>query len=161
MKVSAATFEKRKDKLFFQKLAKRADYHQFLLANLVHDNKAWIRDIAYSEQAEKVFSEWKKRIQSLTYNFKQDLNKLDSVFDQNFVCRDNEHPLLLKLYLSADISLETLCILLEMSGARRHWDFRLKYDPIWSAVSMTTVKYLPFIPYDKDAYKNIVVDFFN
>ena len=161
MKLSVATFEKRKDKLFFQKLAKRADYHQFLLANLVHDKKAWIRDIAYSEEAEKVFSEWKKRIQSLTYTFKQDLNKLDPVFDKNFVCRDNEHPILLKQYLASEVTLETLCILLEMSGARRHWDFRLKYDPIWSTVDLTTAKYLPFIPYDKEVFKKIVVDFFN
>lgn len=161
MKLSVATFEKRKDKLFFQKLAKRADYHQFLLANLVHDKKAWIRDLAYSEQAEKVFTEWKKRTQSLTYTFKQDLKKLDPVFDKNLVCKDNEHPLLLKLYLSSEITLETLCILLDISGARRHWDFRLKYDPIWSTVSLTTAKYVPFIPYDKDTFKKIVLDFFN
>ena len=156
-----SSFDKRKDKIFFQKLAKKADYHDFLIANLSENNKIWIKDIAYSEKAEKIYAEWKKRQQSISYILKQQLSKLDSSFNDNFVCQNNQHPLLLRLYLANDISLETLCILLEITGAKKHWDSKMEYDPLWEEYNMKIVKYTPFIKYDKEKVKKIVLDYFS
>lgn len=156
-----SSFDKRKDKVFFQKLAKRPDYHDFLIANLSENNKIWIKDIAYSEKAEKTYTEWKKRQQSISYILKQQLSKLDSSFNNNFVCKNNQHPLLLRLYLANDISLETLCILLEITGAKQHWESKMEYDPLWEEYNMKIVKYTPFIKYDKEKVKKIVLDYFS
>jgi hypothetical protein len=161
MKVNVSSFEKRKDKLFFQKLAKHPDVHNFLIANLSVNEKSWIRELAYSEEAEKTYKDWLKRQQSLTYVFKQELSKLDSKFNDNFVCRNNEHPTLLKLYLGKDISLDTMCLLLEISGAKKHWDSKMQYDLIWDSLRIKVEKYSPFISYDKDKIKNIVLDYFD
>lgn len=159
--LNQSSFNKRKDKIFFEKLSRKDDFHEFLLANLSINPKLWIRDLAYTESADKVYSDWKKRQQSLSYIFKQDLNKLDDEFDNNFVCKNNEHPLLLKLYLANEISLETLCILLDMTNAMKHWDSKLEYDPVYDSYRMKIVKYTPFIKYDKDKMKKIVLDKFN
>jgi hypothetical protein len=160
IKVDFSSFDKRKDKLFFQKLAKHPDVHNFLIANLSDNSKLWIRELAYSEHAEKTYRDWAKKQQSLTYVFKQNLNKLNLDFNSNFLCKNNEHPILLKLYLGDEISLETLCILLELSGAKTHWDSKMQYDLVWDDLKTKLEKYIPFIKYDKDKIKNIVLDFF-
>ena len=160
LKANPDSFNTRKDKLFFQKLAKHPDVHNFLVANLSDNEKYWIRELAYSEEAEKRYKQWLKRQQSLTYVFKQQLGKLDSDFNQNFIVKDNEHPLLLKLFLGNDIDLETMCILLDVTGAKKHWDSKMKYDMIYDSVKLKIEKYTPFIKYDKEKMKKIVLDYF-
>lgn len=157
---SPASFEKRKDKLWFQKLAKHSDVHNFLLANLVVNEKAWIRELAYSDEAEKVYKDWLHRQQSLTYVFKTDLGKLDPNFNDNFVCKDNEHPLLLKQFLAGVISLETLCLLLEFTGAKKYWDKKMQYDLVYEQHRTKIEKYTPFIKADKEKLKNVLLDYF-
>ena len=154
------SFDSRKDKLFFQKLAKHPDVHNFLVANLAADSKVWIRDIAYSESAEKIYKDWSKRQQSLSYTFRQELSKLNSNFDENLIIKNNEHPILLKKYLGKEISLETICILLEMTGAKKHWDSKMQYDLIWDNTRIKIEKYTPFIKYDKEKIKTILFDYF-
>ena len=160
VKVNPSSFDTRKDKLFFQKLAKHPDVHSFLIANLAEDSKAWVRDLAYSEAAEKIYKDWLKRQQSLTYLFKQDIEKLDLNFNNNFIIHNNEHPILLKKYLGKEISLETICILLNITGAKKHWDSKMQYDLVWDNTRIKIEKYTPFIKYDKEKIKNILLDHF-
>ena len=161
VRVNAATFDARKDKLFFQKLAKHPDVTNFLVANLSENDKAWIKELAYSESAEKTYKAWVKRQQSLTYIFQNDLEKLDRVLKNNFTCKSGEHPLLLKKFLGKDISLETLCILLEFSGAKAMWDTKMEYDLVWESFKTKIEKYLPFIKYEKDKLVKIALDYFD
>ena len=155
------SFVKRNDKIFFQKLAKHEDVINFLIANFSINNKLWIKNLAYSEESENIYKQWLKRQNSLSYIFKQDLSKLDDNFDNNFIINDNTHPKLLKLYLSKDITLETICILLEMTGAINQWNKKLQYDPIWDEIKLRVEKYTPFIKYDKDKTKKICLDYFS
>lgn len=161
LRVNVDSFNTRKDKLFFQKLAKHPDVHNFLIANLSENEKHWIRDLAYSENAEKTYKNWLKRQQSLSYIFKQELGKLDSDFNHNFIVKNNEHPLLLKLFLAKEISLETLCLLLEFTGAKKHWDSKMQYDLVYDSIKIKIEKYTPFIKADKDKLKKIVLDYFS
>lgn len=156
------TFQKRKDKVFFEKLAKRPDYHDFLLANLSEDSKLWIKELAYSEEADKRFLDWKKRNQSLTYVFKSEVQEhLCKPFNYNFVCEDGKHPIILRLYLRKDICLETLCIILDLTGSIKFFDKKMEYDPIWEDMSLKIKKYIPFIKYDKDKFRKIILDFYD
>ena len=134
--------------------------HEFLIANFSENPKLWIRDLAYSEDAQSTYNDWKKRQQSLTYNLKQDLGKLFTDFNKNFIVANNEHPALLRLYLGGQVTLESLCILLDLIKAKKHWDSKLEYDPVWSEISLKVQKYTPFINYDKEKVKKIVLDYF-
>ena len=160
VKLNPSSFDTRKDKLFFQKLAKHPDVQNFLIANLSENERAWIKDLAYSEDAEKVYKTWLKRQQSLSYVFKQELGKLDSDFNRNFLCKSNEHPMLLKKFLGKEISLETMCLLLEFAGAKKYWDAKMQYDLVYDSVKTKIEKYSPFIKCDKDKLKKIVLDYF-
>ena len=148
--------------MFFEKLAKNENYHEFLIANLSVNPKLWIRDLAYSEEAQVVYKDWKKRNQSLSYVFKQETNEhLCKPFNYNFVCKTGEHPILLKLYLRNAICFETFCILLELAEAVPFFDKKMEYDPIWDEISMKVKKYTPFIKYDKDKFRKILLDFYD
>lgn len=155
------SFEKRADKFFFQKLAKHPDVRNFLVANFSENEKAWIRNLAYNESAEQVYKNWLKRQQSLSYLFKQELSKLDANFNNNFACKENEHPLLLRKFLGNEISLETLCLLLEFTGAKKHWDSKMQYDLVYDAIKTKIEKYSPFIKCDKDKLIKVVLDYFS
>ena len=162
LKVNSTSFDQRKDKLFFQKLAKHPDVHNFLVANLSKNDKAWIKELAYSDDAERVYKDWLKRNQSLTYVVKNDLSQLDSPFDGNFiVSKMQSHPRLLQLYLGGHVTLETVCILLDITKAKKHWDSKMEFDPIYDEVRKKIEKYTPFIKYDKDKMKKIVLDYFS
>jgi|LakMenEpi03Aug12_release.lakeMendotaPanAssembly.Ray.scaffolds.fasta_scaffold04465_21 hypothetical protein len=159
--VKAASFAKRKDKIFFDKLAKNQDYHEFLIANLSDNPKLWIRDLAYSDDAQLKFQTWKKRNQSLSYIFKQETNEhLCKPFNYNFVCKDGEHPILLKLYLRNAICLETFCVILDLTESIPFFDRKMEYDPVWEEISLKAKKYIPFIKYDKDKFRKILLDFY-
>lgn len=154
------TFEKRKDKVFFQKLAKHPDLEKFLIANFVLNSKYWVRDLAYSNETESNYKNWLKKQQSISYIFKNDLNKLESNFDSNFKIKNNEHPEIIKLYLSNEITLETFCILIKMTECETYFDKKLDYDPVWIELKMKVNKYFPFIDYDQDKFRKICLDSF-
>lgn len=156
------SFHKRKDKLWFEKLAKHNDVHGFLVANFINDKKAFIRDIAYSENAEQTYKAWLKRQQSLSYIFKNETEEnLCVPFNFNFVCKDGEHPYLLRTHLSGKICLETLCILLELTKSKPYWDKKMEYDIFWNEFSLLVSKYTPFIKYDKEKFRKIVLDLYD
>lgn len=149
--VKRETFDKRKDKLFFEKLAKIDNVKDFLIANLSEDPKLWIRDLAYSETARTTYQSWKKRKQSLTYIFSNEFKK---IMDEP---KNEGHPAALRLYLSGEISLETLCIFISVGNVLPSWDSRMEYDPVWDEVRHKVVKYTPFIEFDKDKIKLLMV----
>ena len=159
-KMKAATFnvfEKRNDKLFFKKLAKHPDVQNFLVANILENPNAWIRDIAYSKEAEKIYNNWLNRIQSLTYNFKNDIINI-SDFKSELIITTGKHPKLLSRYLQKTISLESFIILLDICNIFTLWDEKMKEDIIWKEVSFQTKKYKPFLNYDQTKMKNILFE---
>lgn len=154
-----AAFNNSNLKLFFQKLSKHKDVQGFLVANFLEDSKAWIRDLAYSERAETVYLEWAKRIQSLTYTFTNEINKLnEDDFNENFIAKNGNHPLVLKLFLGKDISFETLTILVDLTGCDKYLNKALKFDPVWEEVGFKISKYKPFLQYDRDKTRKILLD---
>lgn len=151
-------FAESKLKLFFQKLAKHRDVQGFIVANMLHDSNQWIRDLAYSETAEKIYTDWAKNIQSLTYLFTQDINKLNQDdFNSNFKV-DETHPLILKLYLRKEISLETFTILVDLTNCDKYLNKVLKDDIVWNDVYFKISKYKTFLVYDKDKIRKLLLD---
>jgi hypothetical protein len=59
------------------------------------------------------------------------------------------------------VTLETVCILLDITKAKKHWDSKMEFDPIYDEVRKKIEKYTPFIKYDKVKIKKIVLDYFS
>ena len=76
--VSRETFAKRKDKYSFYKLSRKysiEELRDFYLANIIENDFQWVGEISGAE-GEESHKKWKKRIESLTYSFENDIVEL-------------------------------------------------------------------------------------
>ena len=160
--VTPASYEKRRDKYFFQKLSARRDWFEFLLANMIQDPTRWIGDIVRSDECETIYRQFNKRVQSLTYNFKSEVGQLDQNFNSNFIVVDGQHPPILRKFLKDEISPETLIILDDLTGCFKHWNNHIGQDFIWSDIYRMCAKYKPFLAeiYDREKMRLIVANVF-
>ena len=165
-RATMASFNKRKDKYWFEKTSRKYSDQQildFLLANFVitdNPQNLWIGEIINS--GERNYADWMRRKQSLTYLFKEQSNELLSNNDLNevFNCSKNKHPVVLKKYLGGEISLETLTILEKVFSFVKNFDKKLT-DPVWESVSLKIKKYIPFININVFHYKKILKEVIN
>ena len=164
-RATMASFNKRKDKYWFEKTSRKYSDEEvlnFLLANFVStDNpqNLWIGEIINS--GERNYSQWMKRKQSLTYLFKEQSNELLSNKNLNevFDCSKG-HPPILKKYLGGEISLETFIILEKVFSFVKKFDKKLT-DPVWETVSLKIKKYIPFLNINVVQYKKILRNIVN
>ena len=165
-RATITSFNKRKDKYWFEKTSRKYSDQQildFLLSNFLStDNpqNLWIGEIINS--GERNYAEWMRRQQSLTYLFKEQLNELLSSKNLNevFDCSNRKHPIVLKRYLGGEISLETLMILEKVFSFAKNFDKKLD-DPVWETVSMKLKKYNPFLNINVFHYKKILREIVN
>jgi hypothetical protein len=161
VKASLQAFYKRKDRMWFEKMSRQKTDEEivsFFVANFVLCNdpeSLWIGEII--NEGEQRFSLWKKRTQSLSYVFKEEIEKLfsENTIEDLFTITNGSHPRLLKIFLQGNLSLETMVILDSIFGYRKNFDKKLE-DPIWKFVSMRITKYSPFIHIDVFKYKKIL-----
>jgi hypothetical protein len=156
---SVTSFETRKDKFFFYKLSKKTDAKNFILANVVENPNIWVGDIV-GEKGDAVFMEWKKKQQSISYVFKSELSNLDEDFDSNLIVKNGQHPKLLRLYINRTISKETLIIVDDLTNVFSYWNNKLVDKIIFPDILNTCNKYKPFLEFDRNKMKNILVDIF-
>ena len=158
-RASLQSFYKRRDRFWFEKLSRQKDDKEiinFFVSNFTScsdPGSLWIGEMI--KEGELRYTSWQKRIQSLTYLFKQESqeifeNGVETVFD----CSKG-HPTLLKMFLSGQISLETLVIYDKIFLFGKNFDKKLK-DPVWETVSLKIKKYSPFLHIDLFHYKKIL-----
>ena len=160
-KASFKTFEKRSDKYFFYKLANRKDKIEYLVANFLADTNNWIGDLVCNEEGERRYRRFIRYRDSIFYNFDLDLNRLLERFDHNFIVTEGQHPPLFIKYLQNEIHLETLVILDDMIGFAKHWNKKINDPVVWPQVAMKVKKLKPFLHYDQQKLKKLVVDKFS
>lgn len=165
--VSQEAFERRRDKFLFHKLARKCGEDEivgFLVSNFVHKNTVWVRDLL-TEECDAVYREWKRKMESIGYVFKQDINKVmpepsPVAFNELFKVKDGEHPEILKAFLHNDISLETMVILNNVVQFLDKWDTTITDDIVYPKISLKIRKYGSFLNVDVNKYKKILKDLF-
>jgi T4 gene Gp59 loader of gp41 DNA helicase/T4 gene Gp59 loader of gp41 DNA helicase C-term len=161
-RASIRTYEARKDKYFFEKLARKRDVQDLILANIIEQGPSvWVGDLANEQQAEENYRRWVKRQQSITYAFTNELDKLELPYDQNIIVTDGQHPPLLKHVIQENISIETLIILNDLCSFTRHWNRKIEEKVIWPPLYNKCKKYRPFVKFDREKLKQIVIDKFS
>jgi len=166
--VSAKSFFNRKDKFFFAKLAKHhgKELKMYFVSNFINDVN-YVGDMI-NEDGEKNFINMKKIHESLHHSFEKDINTIDNYmvvntynFDNILESKDGQHPLIIKLWLQEEISLETVVILNAILGFVAHESSKISETIIWPNISRKIVKYEPFVRFDavkcKDIMKKILL----
>ena len=160
-RATVQSFYKRKDRFWFEKLARnKSDQEvvEFFVSNFItctDPSKLWIGEMI--REGEGRYTDWKKRTQSLSYLFREEVERLfaDNNFDCMFAKDGSRHPEILKSYLRGEVSIETMVILDKILGFRQDFNKHLS-DPVWETVSMRIKKYSSFLHIDVFRYKKIL-----
>ncbi|QJQ27830.1 loader of DNA helicase [Synechococcus phage S-H25] len=164
-KVSASekSFEERRDRYFFKKLATKYGEKEILnyfVANFISDPRGYIKSFS-----DDIYTRWRIYQESFSYKFKQDVDSLlediappyEQSFDSIFTIRKGQHPIILRKYLSQEITLETLVVFEHCLGFVERFDSSLS-DPIWKQTRNQIVKYRPFVNIDCKKYRSVILD---
>lgn len=163
------TYEKRRDRKLFERLANRhnseRDLIQFIVANYAYDNRGLVWDL--NGDSEENYLTWIKRKESLTEVFRNDLSKIFSHCEINKLSLDrilevddqHEYPELLKIFLSKDITIETMVILNEITGYIERWQPLVL---LWHDLFLKIQRLTTFVKCDilrvQAVYKNFVIE---
>jgi hypothetical protein len=159
-RASLQSFYKRKDRMWFEKVSRQKTDQEvvdFFVSNFVSCNDPetlWIGEMI--RDGDDRYRNWQKKIQSLSYIFKEESQSLfgENKFEEVFDCSKG-HPPVLKKFLSGKISLETLVIYDRIFLFGNKFDKKLK-DPVWETVSRRIKKYNPFLNIDVFRFRKIL-----
>lgn len=164
-KASSSAFEKRRDRYIFDKVSK--DYKDdeialLFVSNFIAKEKFWIGN-TLSEESRNIYIMWRKKIQSLSYIFENDvkviideINDREIDFDSVFKIQDGQHPIILRLTLADRISLESFLILNKILDFFPQFNRRIEETIIWPDYYKKCVKYEPFVKVDMTRFKFIL-----
>ncbi len=159
--VSVTAFENRKDKYHFYKLSRKytnkEDLINFIVANLVEDETAWVGNLL-TEEADNNFRKRQKVIQSLSYTFENDCKDLfDDCKEPNELLSTNgDYPILLTKTLQKDIQIENMCLLNQILNFLPMWNKKITDTIRWPEYRRKLLKYASFLPKDSVKYKLIL-----
>ena len=155
--VSVDSFLKRNDRPFFGKVARKYkdDTKDFFISNFIVNPKGWVGNFN-----EENYLNWKKRNQSLKYNYKSELVELfhkvenfDEIFQGN-----GQHPLLLKQLMSKRISLETVSILESILGFCRGFDKEIEETIVCLTEKKLIKNYSNLLTIDVNEYRMVTMN---
>ncbi|NDH81625.1 MAG: hypothetical protein EBY68_06690 [Actinobacteria bacterium] len=158
-RVSIDAFQKRRDKFLFHRLARKYrddEMVPFLVANFVHSDDNWTKSLL-EEEAEQTYREWKRRTDSMSKIYTDDLQKIATKdnFNDLFKVEDGQFPKLLVLFMQNDVTLETMVILNNIFDFIKIWDKKISDDIIYPKVSRKIRKYGSFLNVNVDKYKTL------
>lgn len=142
-------FDKRKDYYQWEKLSKKPDLQNFIIANLLVDPKVWIYELNSCSECETVYVHWKRKKESFSYIFKEEIFRLPSNMYEE-IHKIGDVSSLSSLYLKGKVSFETfyvLYMLLNIYGI-----VFIICDPILNNTEFKLTKYKPFME------KNFLID---
>lgn len=160
VRATVQSFYKRKDRMWFEKVSRQKtdkEVEDFFVANFASCNDPetlWIGEMI--KEGEERYKNWQKKVQSLSYIFKEESQCLfqENKFEDVFKCSKG-HPPLLKKFLAGNVSIETLVIYDQIFMFCKNFDIKLK-DPVWETVSRRIKKYSPFIHIDVLHFRKIL-----
>lgn len=163
VRASRQAFYRRKDLLSIRKVAEtfsEKEVVDFLVANFTAGDR-W--GGVFDLNAKERYTDWKRRIESLTYIFEKEISKVVAFcekknlsFKECFTIANNQHPYIIRMYLRNDISIETLVILNKLLNFIEELDSKLKDDIVWPDLSRIIKKYDPFLTIEKEKYGRIL-----
>lgn len=120
IRVQQNSFEKRKDKYFFEKIQKSFDIFEqqkIFMVNLLANQDQWIGDMLNQDQI-MFYRKYMSRFNDLSILFKEDLHNLilfckskGRMFKSLFLIEDNKEPMIFKLLQNDSIQYETFILL--------------------------------------------------
>ena len=154
--VSVDSFLKRNDRPFFGRVSRKYkdDTKDFFISNFIVNPKGWVGNFN-----DENYLNWKKRNQSLKYNYKSELVELFhkvSTFDEIFH-NGSQHPLLLKQFMAKKLSMETVAILESLLGFCDRFDKQIEENIVWPDRKKLILNYSNLLTIDVNEYRVVTM----
>lgn len=163
------SFLKRNDRFFFYKLTtkySKEELIEYYVCNFFNNSKTWIGNLVRAD-GETNYAKWKKFNQAFTYNFRTDCVSLNNIitsnnisFDDIFSVPNGQHPKLLRLFLSGQISVQTIITLDKILSFVNNWNKEIAETVIWPEKSFKITKLKPFVNFNLTKCKFIMKEIF-
>ena len=129
-----------------------------MVANLSIKDQ-WVGELL-EDSADRVYTDWKKRNQRLSYTFETEISDLLLVFNiqELLEVKNGQHPYLLKKYMSKQVCLQTICIMDEIIGFTDDWKRLINEEVVYPDIHLKIQKYKSFLDYDYKKYKQRLID---
>jgi hypothetical protein len=160
-KVNQKTYWGRADKYQLTKIGSRfktvEEVKGYFASHQLAGNK-WSGDMVRDETT---YTDYLKRVESLSYNFKQELEELSEYsLDELLVSTTDEYPILINKYLEDTVSIETVCILNALTGFIEDANGKITETILFPDIYNKVTKYQPFLSFNKDKFMKIILDTF-
>lgn len=157
LRLNESSFENRKDKYFFTKLASQEDCVSLVVAGITDNPSVYVTDLL-SEECKRLSRDYKKYHQSFEYSFKEEIKKYQN-FDEAIKAKENQYPEIISDLLRKEISLDTVSVVDKLINGCDYWSHHLT-DPMWEDINMKLMKYRPFVDISTKKYKSIIMNTF-
>ena len=160
--ISYKAYESRNDKHLFWKATKQyktiPEWTTLIVSNYIWNPGLWIGDLL-ERQCENRYILYKRREQSRTYTTKQELDELSKEW---LLIKNGQNPIILERYYANELGLDTLIICNKyINGLFDYFDRKLSDRFIWPKRKFLAIKYEPFVRYDPDSCRKIILDKLN
>lgn len=138
------------------KLYKDDEICDFMVSNFVAGDR-W--GGVFDADATRNYQDWKRRVESLRYQFDNDLENLENAMADSgeglLDCEAGQHPLLVREFLGRRINIETLVIINQITGFVEKFDQAGIDTMMWPDISRTIRKYQPFLRLELEQYRKL------
>jgi hypothetical protein len=147
--VTPKSFFARRDKFFFAKVVKKYGLDElkyFYACNFAKHGTKWIGSMN-DDGADETYKQYKALMESFTYRFKNDIDKLlsETDFKSLFIIEEGQHPVLVTKLIREEIPLETFVVLNRYLNFMPKFDEQIKDPIVWPDLSQKIRKYDKFI----------------
>ncbi len=163
------SFIKRNDRFFFiNSLQNTIKKNCLIIMSVISSTIQKLGLVTLYEQMVKlIIQSGRSLIKVLPYNFRSDCLLLNNnistnsiSFDDLFRVSKGQHPVLLRLLLSGQISIQTIIILDKILSFIKNWDKEIAETIIWPEKSFKIAKLKPFVNYNLTKCKFIMKEIF-
>lgn len=167
VRIPEATFNKRNDRLLFERLAKKFpmdnELVQYFVSNFAYGNTKVIYE---EEESVSCFKEWTKRKESITKTLSDDINIIIRYAEVNKLSKSGvldftfgTPPCIMSLMLGKHISVESVRILDDYLSFIPNWKQADFVSSFWDDDMRRIEKLKKFVKYDKNRIEPIVSSF--
>jgi hypothetical protein len=158
IRVTRESFERRRDKTFFQWLAPRLPQDitcAFFVSQYVEADGAWIGNIVFEKElANKRYLDWEQRMGRLWERYAEDINTIAvrcKSWELAFATPSGQHPAIFKMVSQRQIAPETYSILHHFTNFITICEERLG-DQMFEELNLRYRKYTSFLPISKEKF---------
>jgi hypothetical protein len=90
------------------------------------------------------------------YNVENLFDTIDGDYDDILKPVNGDWPMIVTNLMKKKVTLESVCILVELVGCMSKWEKQITEDILWPPIHRMIKKYTPFIEYDKDKFMKLL-----